>query len=89
MLEVADIVHAAGPAYLESFVSTLLPSQRRALRDIQACRTAALGGQLYECDRCGRQQYAYHSCRNRHCPKCQGDSARKRSVNPIFPTDGM
>jgi hypothetical protein len=77
VLEVADILRAAGHPYLESFASTLLPSQRRALRDIQACRTATLGGHLYQCDRCGRQQYAYHSCRNRHCPKCQGDNAQR------------
>ncbi|MFQ5741641.1 MAG: transposase, partial [Acidobacteriota bacterium] len=48
----------------------------RALRDIQACRTAALGGHLEQCDHCGEQIYAYHSCRNRHCPKCQGDRSR-------------
>ena len=73
MVEVADILRAAAPAYLEAFTSR----QRRALRDIQACRTAALGGHLYQCDRCGRQQYAYHSCRNRHCSKCQGDNAQR------------
>ena len=45
--------------------------QQRALRAIERCRTAALGGELRQCDACGRQRYVYHSCRNRHCPKCQ------------------
>src|SRR6478672_2291458 len=42
----------------------------KAFRDIEACRTAALGTQVQQCDHCGRQQIAYRSCRNRHCPKC-------------------
>jgi hypothetical protein len=46
--------------------------QARVVRDILRCRTAALGGHLHECDRCGFQEMAYNSCRNRHCPKCQG-----------------
>jgi hypothetical protein len=45
--------------------------QQRALRAIEQCRTAALGGELRQCDACGTQRYVYHSCRNRHCPKCQ------------------
>ncbi|MGH8721718.1 MAG: IS91 family transposase, partial [Burkholderiales bacterium] len=45
--------------------------QHRALRAIERCRTAALGGELRQCDACGTQRYVYHSCRNRHCPKCQ------------------
>jgi len=49
----------------------LSPAQRRVLRDITSCRTAALGGHLEQCDQCGHQQIAYNSCRNRHCPKCQ------------------
>ena len=43
------------------------------LSDIRHCRTAACGGHVYDCNRCGHRQYAYHSCKNRHCPKCQGD----------------
>ena len=49
----------------------LAPVQYRALNAIQACRTEALGGHVARCDRCGRLRYSYHSCRNRHCPKCQ------------------
>ena len=45
--------------------------QRRVMQDIIACRTAALGGQLAQCDHCGAQVIRYHSCQNRHCPKCQ------------------
>ncbi|HEY7615841.1 MAG TPA: IS91 family transposase, partial [Terriglobales bacterium] len=50
-----------------------LPSHRRALRDIRHCRTALFGGHVWDCDRCGQRQYSYHSCKNRHCPKCQAD----------------
>jgi len=49
----------------------LSPSQRKVCRAIRACRTAALGGQLQACADCGSSRYVYHSCRNRHCPKCQ------------------
>ena len=54
-----------------------LPSQARAMQDIEACRTAYFGGHLKQCDHCGRQVYAYHSCRNRHCPKCHGDQTER------------
>ena len=77
MVELADIVRVAGPAYLATYAGTLLPSQRRALADIVQCRTAALGGSLYRCDDCGALDYRYHSCRNRHCPKCQADRAQQ------------
>ena len=49
----------------------MLPSHRRAMRDIGRCRTPALGGHIYVCPVCAQKQYLYHSCRNRHCPKCQ------------------
>jgi hypothetical protein len=45
--------------------------QRKAIRALSECRTAALGGHLEACDRCGHRRAVYHSCRNRHCPKCQ------------------
>lgn len=75
MPELAEILRAAGPAYRTAHPD-LLPSQRRALADIVACRTAALGGSLYACDQCAALDYRYHSCRNRHCPKCQQDRAQ-------------
>ena len=68
-LELADIVRAHGAAF--SAAHRLCAVQHRALRAIERCRTAALGGELRQCDACGTQRYVYHSCRNRHCPKCQ------------------
>lgn len=69
-LEVADIFRAFGEAYRATH--TLSRPQRRAMAAIEQCRTAALGGHLYVCDHCGREHPLYNSCRNRHCPKCQG-----------------
>jgi len=68
--ELADIVRAHGEACRRSFVLT--PDQTAVLRDIVRCRTAALGGHLDVCDRCAHASPSYNSCRNRHCPKCQG-----------------
>src|SRR4051812_39735478 len=70
MLELADIFRAVGPHYREGHAGQMLPSHQRAMRDIIACRTPALGGSLYQCDKCGALDYSYHSCRDRHCPKC-------------------
>jgi hypothetical protein len=70
-LEVADIFRAAGARYRETHAGTLSRSQRRVMRAIERCRTAALGGHVEACDRCGYQRLAYNSCRNRHCAKCQ------------------
>jgi hypothetical protein len=67
-LEVADVFRQFGPSYLEAFGDRLLPSHRRALDDIRACRTAAMGGHAYTCDDCGKHFYVYHACRNRSCP---------------------
>ena len=72
MLEVADVLRRYGQAYLDGHGAAVPRRHRRAIRALAACRTAQLGGHLYECDRCGHQRYAYHSCRNRHCPKCHG-----------------
>lgn len=65
-LELADIVRQVGDE-----LPTLTAEQDKALRDIVSCRTDALGGHVYQCDQCGHLQMVYHSCRNRHCPKCQ------------------
>jgi hypothetical protein len=75
MLEVADIFRLHGPNYRAQFGNQMLPSHRRAMQDIETCRTASLGGQLYYCPQCDLQRYSYHSCKNRHCPKCQNDQA--------------
>lgn len=67
--ELADIVRAHGAEFRATH--PLCAVQHRALRAIEHCRTAALGGELRACDVCGTRRYVYHSCRNRHCPKCQ------------------
>jgi len=67
--ELADIVHAHGASFRAKHA--LCSVQHRALTAIERCRTAALGGELRACDACGDRRYVYHSCRNRHCPKCQ------------------
>ena len=90
MLELADIIRAAGPAYVATHAGRLLPAQRRALNDIGQCRTPTLGGSLYRCDLCGALEYRYHSCRNRHCPKCQADRAQdwlERVRQRLLPCD--
>ena len=76
MLELAEIFRDAGPAYELAHAERMLPSHRRTMHDIVACRTPALGGSLYQCDDCGALDYAYHSCRTRHCPKCQEERAQ-------------
>ncbi len=76
MVELADIFRHAGLAFHKAFQGRMLPSHLRALEDIARCRTPALGGSVYACDDCGALHYAYHSCRNRHCPKCQQDRAQ-------------
>jgi len=77
VLELADIFRSYGPAYRQKYADQLLPSHRQAMRAIEQCRTEALGGQVYTCQACGETQYSYHSCRNRHCPKCQNDKAQE------------
>jgi hypothetical protein len=74
-LEVADVFRDHADAFLDRYGDVLSTEQRRAFCDIAACRTAALGGHVEECDRCGHQRIAYNSCRNRHCPKCQATAA--------------
>jgi hypothetical protein len=69
-LEVADVFRQHGQEFLDRWGDVLSPEQRKALRDIAACRTAALGTHVEQCDHCGHQEIAYRSCRNRHCPKC-------------------
>lgn len=70
-LEVADIVRCFGPAFRETYRGHLNRSQLRTLGAIEDCRSAALGGRVYKCVRCGARKIVYNSCRNRHCPKCQ------------------
>jgi hypothetical protein len=71
-LEVADIFRRHGDAYRRARGAHLGRVERRIMAAIEACRTAALGGHVEACDDCGHRRIAYNSCRNRHCPKCQG-----------------
>ena len=77
MLELADIFREAGPAYRQAYRARMLPSHLTVMRDIETCRTAALGGHLRACDQCDARRYSYHSCRNRHCPRCHTDQTRR------------
>jgi DNA-directed RNA polymerase subunit RPC12/RpoP len=76
-LEVADIVRAAGNGFWEKHKSHFAWVHRKALDAIVRCRTAALGGHRDKCVRCGHLTASYNSCRNRHCPKCQGNVREK------------
>ena len=70
-LEVADIVRSYGTAFVKRHRRWLTGPHLKALRAIAACRTAALGGHVEQCDSCGQRAISYNSCLNRHCPKCQ------------------
>jgi hypothetical protein len=70
-LEVADIFRACGAQYRKVHGTSMSREQYRAMRAIQYCRTAFLGGHIDVCDECGIERNSYNSCRNRHCPKCQ------------------
>jgi hypothetical protein len=73
-LEVADIFRRHGEAYREAHAGHLGRAERRVMGAIEACRTAVLGGHVERCTECGLIRIAYNSCRNRHCPKCQGSA---------------
>jgi hypothetical protein len=87
-LEVADLIRAAGHAFIERNRQWIRWKHVKVLRAIRRCRTAALGGHLDQCTRCGHRAISYNSCRNRHCPKCQASArdrwlqARRRELLP-------
>jgi hypothetical protein len=90
MLELADIFREYGPAYRAKYDERMLASHKKALEDIVCCRTNALGGQVYYCDLCHEELYAYHSCGNRHCPKCGHDRAddwRDKQMQKLLPVN--
>ena len=76
-IELADIMRQFGPLYLQRFSGSMLASHKKAIYDIQQCRTEAMGGHVYHCQDCGKMVYVYHACRNRHCPACHGDQIKK------------
>ncbi|WP_405111058.1 IS91 family transposase [Phaeobacter sp. BS52] len=75
-LEVADIFRRFGPAWRQANAGHISLSQLKVMSAIEACRTEALGGHVAACTKCSHQHIAYNSCKNRHCPKCQGPAAR-------------
>jgi hypothetical protein len=75
-LEVADIFRAHGPAWRRTNAGHVGLGQLKAMSAIERCRTAAFGGHVARCEKCAHTQIAYNSCRNRHCPKCQGAAAK-------------
>lgn len=75
-IELAEIFRRYGPAYCQKYASRMPASHLKAMRAVEQCRTEALGGQVYVCPACGETRYSYHSCRNRHCPKCQNENAQ-------------
>lgn len=77
IVEVAEIFRAHGPEYLAKYGERMPRSHVKVMRDIEACRTPELGGQVYVCEKCNERRYSYHSCKNRHCPKCGNDQAEK------------
>ena len=76
-LEVADILRDHGPAWRAANAGHVSRDQMKVMSAIERCRTAALGGHVDQCTDCRHIRIAYNSCRNRHCPKCQGGAARK------------
>src|SRR5580704_14693851 len=69
--EVADVFRRYGEVYRDKHGASMSTGQRRVMTAIELCRTAALGGQIEQCDQCGQQRICYRPCGNRHCPKCQ------------------
>jgi hypothetical protein len=76
-LEVADIFRAHGPTWRQTQRTHLSLGQLKVMSAIEQCRSPALGGHVLRCEACEHTQIAYNSCRNRHCPKCQGNAARR------------
>ncbi len=75
-LEIADIFRNYGPAYRQANAGHVSLSQLKVMSSIETCRTEALGGHVAACTKCDHHHIAYNSCKNRHCPKCQGSAAR-------------
>jgi hypothetical protein len=76
-LEVADIFRVHGAAWRQANAGHVSLGQLKVMSAIESCRTAALGGHVARCEKCSHTLIAYNSCRNRHCPKCQGAAARE------------
>jgi hypothetical protein len=79
--EVADIFRDHGPAWRIANAGHVSLGQLKVMSAIESCRTATLGGHVERCQACGHTRIAYNSCRNRHCPKCQGAAAKEWLAN--------
>ena len=89
-LEVADVMRAWGGQYLQSYGERMPAVHRKAIGDITACRTPAMGGAMYYCRDCDQRQYSYHSCGNRNCNKCGNERAQQwlqRTGSLLLPTE--
>ena len=89
-LEIADIFRAHGPAWRQANAGHVSLSQLKVMSAIEACRTEALGGHVAGCAKCGHHHISYNSCKNRHCPKCQGPAARdwmKARAEDLLPVE--
>jgi hypothetical protein len=75
--ELAEIFRQYGPPYRDKFKGRIPASHLQAMAAIEQCRTEALGGHVYTCEDCAQSRYSYHSCKNRHCPKCQNDAGQQ------------
>jgi hypothetical protein len=88
VITLADVFRRFAEGYLSAHGASVLPSHRRAIADILACRTDQLGGHLWRCDHCSAEVFSYHSCKNRSCPRCHRDqterwiAARKAELLP-------
>jgi transposase-like zinc-binding protein/putative transposase len=76
MITLGDLFRRYGPAYCTQFGDRMLRSHRAAMAALVACRTEAMGGHVYTCSTCATTRYSYHSCKKRHCPRCQQDTAQ-------------
>jgi Transposase zinc-binding domain len=82
-LEVADVFRDHGAAWRHANRGHVSLLQLKVMSAIENCRTAALGGHVARCEDCAHTTIAYNSCRNRHCPKCQGAAAQKKIIGSI------
>jgi hypothetical protein len=76
-IELAEIFRRYGADYRQKYATHMPRMHLKAMRAIEQCRTEALGGQVFQCPDCGQVKYSYHSCRNRHCPKCQNENGQR------------
>src|SRR5260370_7440321 len=84
-LEIADVFRALGSAWRQANAGHVSLGQLKVMSAIEGCRTAALGGHVARCEDCTYTTIAYNSCRNRHCPKCQGAAAKEWLPQPQHP----